>query len=248
MKTTTLDTLRSDVRFRVDIESTSDRLTDAQLARLINKSIDNLTAVITAQGGADWYYTVTDGIELSANDSTVSLLSDLNNTNHFHKLIKVSWMESYTGTATATGRMYPMRRASVDDYNDELIEGASPWSAGNLPEYRLIGDLLKFGFTSPNAEGLAITFSYIPKDLSLGSDTVLHGAGWDEWIVLDVCAQIEQRGGRDVSAFLAQRGAAEARIVKEMQERDEWGLAQVRDSYGDDLNGRELRNWVTHNW
>lgn len=254
MKTTTLTNFQSDIRLRVDIASTSDRLSDAQLTRLINKSKDNLVAVVQSHGGGEWYWADADFIEMSANVDTINIPSSLNSggPGDFHKLLKLAWIDSYTlagdvAVPDSTARLYPLMRESVDGFANTTESNAGAWSAGNLPKYRIYGNIIKFSIEPTAAVGLYMLYQYIPSDLSAGGDTLTHGPSWDEWIVLDVCAKLDRRDGMDATPFLAERAAVEARIKSELAERDEWGLHQVRDTDSAVLSDRAFRDWVTHN-
>lgn len=249
MKTTSLTTFRSDIRERVDIDSGDDRIGDALLDRLINKSKDALVRLVQVNGGGNWYWSEQDGVEIAADAGLINLRTGLNTSNTFHRLHKVEWLDGYSlagSVASATGRMYPMRRSTVDNYYDELVEQKRAWDAGNLPRYRIVGETLQFNYANTNAVGVILHFSSIPADLSAGGDVLVHGPGWEEWIVLDVAARLLQRDRSDPSQMQAERSVTQASIEEDCaQFRDEWGLHQVRDADDHHLGDREIRDLVT---
>ncbi len=150
---------------------------------------------------------------------------------NFSDLRQLSWLRS------ATDRV-PLDRASVDDMR-AAAETSRSWDAA--PLYELQGDNILF-FPTPNAVYNLSIYYDSGIYVTATSDSMSCQPGWDEWMVLDVCARVRMMEEVSAADFLAERAKVEADIVKQAMSRDRFQTHQVRDLWegGEVIDSRSL--------
>lgn len=171
------------------------------------------------------YFLATTALATTANQQHVALPSN------FSDLRQLSWMRS------ATDRV-PLEKASVDEMN-AASETGEAWSSA--PRYRLQAENILF-FPKPSAVyNLSIYYDggiYVTAT----SDSISCQPGWDEWMVLDVCARVRMMEEASATDFLSERDKVERDIVAQATARDRFRVHEVRDLYegGEGIDSRSL--------
>lgn len=171
------------------------------------------------------YFLATTALTTTANQQHVALPSN------FSDLRQLSWMRS------ATDRV-PLDMASVDEM-DAASEAGEVWD--KAPRYRLSGDNILF-FPKPSAVYNLSIYYDSGIYVTATSDSISCQPGWDEWMVLDVCARVRMMEEASAADFLTERAKVEADIVRQAGSRDRFRVHEVRDLWegGETIDSRSL--------
>jgi hypothetical protein len=120
---------------------------------------------------------------------------------------------------------YPMDRFNWSERR--RLQGGG--SSRRSTRYCIIGEKVYFA-PKPTFSG-SVTVWYVPTPLTPAyTGTAIDGrAGWEEFIVADVCAKAKMADDEDQSPFVTQREAARNRIEHSAHQRDKANPDHVRD-------------------
>lgn len=213
-KSITLATLMSDVRFEFDLASTSSRLSDAELTRLINRSLDEFFLYLLDCNCT--YQDKVGTLTTTGNVATVALPS------RFYALKSLRLRVS--------DEAYPqLRAASPDEIQYDPVTARS-WGDGEaLPVYWISQNVLTF-WPMPNA-AYTLYIAYVEgfTDLS-GVATLDAQPGWDAWVVQKCLMRLHRRS-KDREAFelaAAELGRLEQQIQSALSGQDRFSPPMVR--------------------
>lgn len=229
----TLSNVREAIRTRYELPtfSSSTWVTTTQINALINASLQALYGMLIEAYG-DNYFTESTTLTTTADVNTTSLPSGS------YKLVALWWVRG-------TDDVVRIRRADVDDMRLAYYS-SKDWNAYG-PKFRLLGASSIQWLPTPSAAyDVRCVHVKLPSDLSADGDTFEAGAGWEEWVVNDVCAMLAAREEKDPSLYLQKRADAETRIRQQAPERDEGSPLQIRDTWHPYVLGDyDIRNRVT---
>jgi hypothetical protein len=138
---------------------------------------------------------------------------------NFKDLLSLHWVDG--------DKAVQLERAEVTEYTPL----AKSWSPNQLPRYRIEGSVIVL--TPPPAAVYSLRCAYSTGlSIATTADTIQGQAGWQEWLINDICAMIRLREDKDPGAYLALRGEAEAHILSQAAQRDRNGVTAVRDVHG----------------
>lgn len=116
-------------------------------------------------------------------------------------------------------------------------------------------DRNRFSVTSSTvpAAGQTIRVFYIPRVTLLAADgdstvDAINMAGWDEYIVADVCIKALTKEESDPSVFMARKAALIERIESEAANRDAGSPATIVDVFGRRARGMQYRVYGSYLW
>lgn len=206
----TLEDIREDIRTRYDLPAFTSATweTTNQVNRMINQSIQALSAVIM-DSISDEYFATYEDITTAANIDLVSM------PDRCARLIDVTWLKDTDQTVKLT-------QADARDIRKSGYEPKS-WDSWT-PRYKTHGNNALRLFPTPSeAYTLRITFLQLPEDLSADDDVFEAGPGWEEWVISDVCAKLAIREEKDAAIYLSMRADAEERIRNQAPLRGDTG-------------------------
>lgn len=207
--TVSLSTLRSKVRQRLELED-SGYLQNGELTTYINASIATLYNAVVAAYGGD-YFAKSQSISTVAGTEQYAVAAD------FMALIGVKL--NYSGS------QYPLRQATFD----ELGQASTVWTDISAPKYRLRGAYIVFTPIPNSVQSITVWYVPTPSVLSADGDTFDFVAGWDEFVVADVCAKVQVKQDSDPAAFLQSKAEYLAFIFANAPKRDAGEPAGVID-------------------
>jgi hypothetical protein len=166
-RTRTLLLLRADVRYQADLESLTDRHTDATLTRLINQSYARFRELLSEAGHS--YYLTTSTGSCVAGTATIDLPND--------------FVALYGVDLTVDGETRELQEHTLLERN--RFGGASV--TGVPVTFRMQGSTKITLVPTPDA-AYAYSLLYLPTHTELSTDehTVDGINGWEDWIVYDV--------------------------------------------------------------
>lgn len=130
-------------------------------------------------------------------------------------------------------KVVPLEECEPEDF----VIGAKEWTASAPPKYILENNVIRLVPAPTTNQTLRLAYVEILAIASL--DDVIPGRpGYADFIISDICAQIQTRKGQDPSEFIAKRDFALVNIHAESQERDRFAVDQVRD-----LRPKPARRW-----
>ena len=223
------------VAFRLHLPAvgTGAFVTTASALLLAKSSVSRLGALLNRSFG-DAYFAQTATLATQAELDLVSLPSG------FKDLLSLHWVD---GTEA-----HLLERASVTEYS------ATPVAWGNsvLPKYRVEGNVLVL--TPPPLEVYSLRCAYTTGlGITALSDSIQGQAGWEEWLVLDICEQIRDREDKDASKFTFRKvgadgkGGVQGEILSQASQRDRNGVTTVRD-VRNELETCADRGWHDFGW
>jgi hypothetical protein len=183
-KSISLTQLMADVRFDFDLASTSSRLSDADLTRLINRSLDELFLYLV-----DCNCTYRDKVGTL---TTTGGVSTVNLPTAFYSLKSLRLRVSDDA--------YPQLRAATPDEIQYDPATARAWGDGEaLPIYWLAQNQLHF-WPTPNA-AYTLYIAYVEGFTDLvGGASLDAQPGWDAWVVQKCLMRLHRRQ-KDREAF-----------------------------------------------
>lgn len=237
MSTVNVNDLIDQIRTRCDIPypATTTPITLAWVERELSSSAFRLSGLLCDWLGEDRFTTLAN-LVTAIGASNVPLPDD------FRSLKRVDWVRTPT-------EVIPLERATVDDWDaDPTVVSWQPGvMCGRGPIYRILANDLVFWPLPDQIYNLRVYYVSRIPDLTAGG-YFSCGDGWDEWLVLDVCAKVRVRQKQDNSDMLQAKAEVQAGI-QSCAPRDQWKTAQVRDTRGALSDRRMLRrrgNWG--NW
>lgn len=186
----TLSQLRTKVRQRADIESSS-FVSDSELNGYISASYAALLTRLARSGIA--YFQASQTISATAGDDTYAVPADYMST------VGVDWQQ-------ASGKYVSLRRIMPKEHND-FPEPSHP-----VVGYSIINNEVTL-FPVPSLAG-TYRHRYVPApdDLTADGDVVDGVAGWEEWIVNDAAMKCLAKEESDTSFLERQNAALEDQI------------------------------------
>lgn len=193
-RTRSLSNLLSDVRKRADIERMTDRHPDSDLTRYINESIQALREIVS-RAGHEYYLTSTTG---TVSSETIALPSDFV---RMHALfITVSGYEY---------QLEPYEQREDPFYRDDPI---TPWNPGYPASFRVYGSSIHVLPVPTTSYPYRLLYVPTWTDLSGGTDEFDGVAGWEDWVVLDVCCRCILPRDEDPNGSYGMLSAERARV------------------------------------
>lgn len=213
-RTTTLSTLRSDIRSRADMDN-SEFITDSELNSYINASYAELYDILVSR--FEDYYTTTSSHSVASGASEFSVPAD------FYKLRGVD--RQYSGND-----YYSLSKFNFNQRNFKNRRVSnSLWGTINV-NYRLVGNNIEL-IPEDQASG-TYRMWYVPACpvLSLDADTVDGVNGFEEYIVVDVCIKVLEKEESDTTTFQRQKAALMKRIEEMAAQRDAGEPDRITDT------------------
>ncbi len=203
----TVATIQERVRNRLalPVYSTDTTVTTAEILEFVITSSQLLSGLIGRSYGNGYFDTSTT-LVTQAGLPFVSLPTD------FTYLINAYWLISSTS----------YMEIEEAQSNEILPTGyaAQAWNqSGLVPKMRLKSGTIEFYPTPSAAYNVVLNYTTGIVPTSTASVLPLQ-AGWDEWIVLDVCVKCRQKEQKDAADFIYDRDRIEAMIVSNAKPRD----------------------------
>ncbi len=185
-RTRSLVNLRADVRYHSDIQGFTIRHTDANLTRLINQSIQQFRENVSSEGITHYLTSHTATLSAGSTSGYPFRILDLSAVSpNLVRLFSI-WVECDDNNWLPL-RSVDFTEAPNYQWNDD--------SAGQIPE--AYANITTYTFAILPAPGYAMAYRawYLPvfTDLSADSDTFDGIAGWEDWLVWDVCQRVHSR-------------------------------------------------------
>lgn len=213
MASPTFADLRTRVRERANMEN-STFVTDAELSRYINYSINQLRDKMIIMTGEE-YFADTFLINLVSGTESYALPCD------FYKII--------TCQLRGDNNLYfPMKRFEYSEVNDTK----GPFYSSNADiRYRIRGDNLVVNpIQSIGGKVVRLVYVPVPQELFNDTDTLNGFNGWDEYVVLLTAIKALQKEEQDVSDLKQELAVMDARMDKMMGSRDHSQPERVQDT------------------
>ena len=228
-RTVALSQLRTDVRTKGDFGGATVRHTDTQLNRYINQSIQAFRERISDDGSQHYLVSATGTLGVGPTSPYPFYQLDLSGVSP--ALVRTYGIDiTFSGGRVVTLDHVPFdQRAKYGTTN----QGGTPqaWAHINTDQVAILP-----------ASNTAYTYVvwYLPKftDLSADGDTFDGVAGWEEWVVWDVVAQVIARDQFPQAFAIAEarRAEVEARVIRGATKVTQAGGAHVgRDTFGGKL-------------
>lgn len=229
-RTVTFAVLKEAIRTRADLPafSASTWVTTTQINALTNESLQGYYALLWTLFGDEYYSTSST---ITASSATTSVPT------RCIKILNLWWLRG-------TDDVVRINRGNADDLL--LANYASKAWTDYAPRYRLQGTGTILWLPTPSTSyNVRCDHVALPADLSADGDTLFSGAGWEQWVVADVCLKLAQREEKDPSVFMAERAEWEARIRAQAPDRIEGEPLQLRDVSGVGMSAYALRDLLT---
>ena len=227
MRTRTRAELRTEVEERCDLPASSatTHVTLAMMNNWLRQSSRSFADLLISSYGEKYFYKNLDFSTVNGQQE-YPLPADF----YQHHLFRVD----------VSGRDETIHRASTDTlYIDP--QGRRGWVSAALPRYRLLGANIVF---TPIPRGVhlirhwyiptlvVLDASDVPKaDFDDDTDKIDGHNGWEDWLILDMCAKVQVRQRRDAMEYLRERGIVEQRITIAAGNRDSGERPEVRRTY-----------------
>jgi len=192
------------------VYTTVTNVSSAQALEYIQRSAQQLAALIQESGADEQYLTLSTQLTTTAGIPTVSLPA---NTMDVVRLAIVT-----SGTHEVQ-----MEVASLDEWDPNNYV----WDTNAIPKYRVMGNTVTLFPTQGTARTINAYYT-VGFTVTSTSDILALRNNWDEYIVADSCIRVRNRQDKDSTAFEKARGIAEQAIRKQLK-RDRAGIRQVRD-------------------
>ncbi len=160
------------------------------------------------------YFLTSSAITTVAGQSDYTLPAD------FYKL---QGLDQLDGTQTYT--LLPFNFNERNQQNAQTV----PLYPTPLFRYVLKSSVLTLLPTPSDTKTLTLWYTPAPVKITAGNQTIDGIAGWEEYVVNDVCVQIRKKQDLDASGFEGERALAEKRILEMGQERDAGFPKKVTD-------------------
>jgi hypothetical protein len=179
-RTRTLANLRADVRWQCDQEGATLRHTNAAIDRALNQSIQRFRLKISRDAGLAFYLTKATGTTTAGAVSTVEPYTSL-----VHGVTNLVWIKSLS--LNANGEVTPLEQVP----HDAIWEFQNGGRTG-VPRAFTSNDLTTILLLPASSGAYPYVLWYLPAgtDLSADGDTFDGIAGWEDWIVFDVCTKL----------------------------------------------------------
>jgi len=238
-RTRTLTLLRDDIRYQADVQGFTVRHDNTNLNRLINESIQKYREDVSAEGITHFLTSTSSTLTSGVTSGYPFKILDL--TAVSPSIVRVFGIH----LKLADERWVPLR--SVDFSECTNFQWADN-SAGQVPE--AFANITTYTFAILPAAGYDMTYRawYLPvlADLSSDSDTFDGVAGWEQWVVWDVCLKImvRDRYPEAYSFCTAERDRCWASIIKGSSRVNAAGGTLVRrDTMGRARAARYRNAW-----
>lgn len=233
-RTVTLSQLRSDIQYQCDIIGATARHPSANQNRLINQSIQRFREKISNEGAQQYLVSSTGSLGIGATSPYPFYVLDAT-------AVSPSLVRSYGLDITVEGETRSLLHVPFNDRDKYggARNRAMPLAWSNF-------QTAKIAVLPPSDTAYTYVLWYLPvlADLSGDSDTFDGVAGWEEYIVWDVCCRIISRDTYPEAWQIAtaQRQETWADIVKSATKVSSAGGAVVgRDSFGERVRGQMER-------
>jgi hypothetical protein len=234
---TTVGNLRLECQQRVD-RVNFDNITTQEWNSMISQSYKELYDIIIQKFGCDYYiappvtYLTTGQIDPITQAQTFPLPVD------FYKLMRCEVaLNPNDPNSWITLKEFSAIQANLWNYPNQYTF----YGITNL-RYRVWGNNLQIVPIAEQGSTLRIWYSPLPNQLINDTDTLAAIAGYEEYIVADVCIKALAKTEEPVEVFAAQKGALLVRIESAAQNRNVGEPQTVSDSrrrnfaWTDDLN------------
>jgi hypothetical protein len=232
-RTTTFALLKEAIRTRYDLPafSSTTHITTTQINALTNDSLQGYYALLLSLYGDEYYSTSST---ITASSATTAVPT------RCLKILNLWWLRG-------TDDVVRIQRGSADDLL--LANYASKTWTEYGPKYRLQGTGTILWLPTPSTSyNVRCDHVALPADLSADGDTLFSGAGWEQWVIADVCQKLAQREEKDPSVFMAERAGWEARILAQAPDRTEGEPLQLRDVTSAGMSAYALRNLLSQRY
>jgi hypothetical protein len=220
MASVTLAQFRERARERADMEN-SKFVSDAELNRYVNASIQELYDLLIASRGEN-YYIDSDSFT-TTNTDTYALPSD------FLKLMGVDLV-------TSANKAYTLRAFNWSERN----RYREPYYINDNANimYQIRGSNIVL--TPQPATGKIIKVWYIPRAAILVSDNDSYDGinGWEEYVVIDAAIKMRVKEESPIDELLIAKQDMKSRVMSASSARDSSEPARVSD-----VDGKPFRNW-----
>ncbi len=199
--------------------ATGEFVTLADALRILRGSCGRLSALLAGVASSE-LFARTDALTVQAGLDLASLPQDFETLRAVTLAINGSVYELLPthpgGTAGSTG-------AAVTP------SAAVTWTPSTLPGYWLEDQIIRF--SSASSATTEVVVSYVSTGLTFADEDsyLVLGAGWDEWLVNDVCEKIRVREQKDSADFRQMRADATQLVLAGAVKRDRFGPLSIRD-------------------
>lgn len=190
--------------------TTVTNVSSAQVLDYIQRSAQQLAALIQESGADEQYLTLSTQLTTVAGIPVVSLPT---NTMDVVRLAIVT-----SGTQEVQLEVAPLEAWDANNY---------VWDTNAIPQYRVMGNTIVLYPTQSTVRTINAYYT-VGFTVSATSDVLSLRNNWDEYIVADSCIRVCNRQNSDSTRFQQARMVAEAAIRKQLK-RDRAGIRQVRD-------------------
>lgn len=213
MASVTLTEFIERCRERADMEN-SRFISDAELTRYINASIQELYDLLIATRGENYYIT-SSTFTTSGSTDTYALPAGM------LKLMGVDLIRSSTEAYTLRSFRWQERNRNREPYyfNDTT----------NL-RYQIRGNNLVFSPVPQNNQQIKLWYIPAATLLSSGSDSFDGINGWEEYVVIDCAIKMKSKEESPVDELLLAKQDMKARILQASAGRDSTEPARVVDT------------------
>lgn len=213
MASVTLTQFIERCRERADMEN-SRFISDAELTRYINASIQELYDLLIASRGENYYISSTT-ISTSDGVDTYALPTGM------LKVMGVDLVRSSTESYTLRSFRWQERNINRSPF----------YFSGNTNlRYQIRGDSLVFSPQPQGGQVIKLWFIPVATLLSSGSDSFNGINGWEEYVVIDCAIKMKSKEESPVDELLLAKQDMKARILQASAGRDSTEPARVVDT------------------
>lgn len=220
----TLAELITDIRNRADMEN-SEFVSDAELTRLINKSIAELHDLLIQAYEGDYYV---EEVEFTTSGQAESYpISTVVPAGNFYKLRGLD--AKLNGTDWRTIRPFNFNERNKNKYGGDFL------GITNV-RYRLLGSNIRF--TPIPDDNMDMKLWYIPTAQVLVNNTDSYDDfnGYSEYVIVDVAIKILNKEESDVSVLMSEKKDLKRRLEEAANNRDAGAGDTVSDVYDENSN------------
>lgn len=226
---TLVSDLLAEAAFRLHLPDfdTGEFVTKAEALRILRGSCSRLATLLSSTFGSE-LFARTDTLTVQAGLDMASLPQDFELLRTVHLGLNGSLLELQPG--------HPAGDAGLGGFSEQDASSVT-WTSCNLPRYWIEDQILRLS-SSPSAAA-ELTVSYVASGLTFVDETsvLMLGAGWDEWLVSDLCIKVRGREQKDASDFRQDRADATQLVMAAAVRRDRFAAQAVRD-----VRPRQVRN------
>ena len=221
MRTVAVQDLLDECAFRLHVPAfgTGEFVTLEDALRVLRGACGRLSTLLGSVFGSELF--VRDSAAtVQAELDAASLPQDFSSLRTIHL--------SLNGTRYELQREHPAGEATSTGAA-EVNTDPRAWTGYDLPRYWLEDQTIRFSF--PPTEEMSLYLTYVGDGLTFVDEdsTLVLGAGWDEWLVNDVCEKVSVREQKDASEFVRMRSETTQLIMKAATKRDRSAPVVVRD-------------------